>query len=532
MESIRLKYEDLWDRVCRAISPTSDDFRTKDKALGQQNQRQYDSFPMQAMDKFAAAIEGGLIPRTEMWTELSTGDNDLDEDHDVKLYLEDKNQLLWDERYSPRANFSSSAHEKILSLGSFGNGCFLVEARKGGGIFYKSIHISEIFIQKNREGFIDKVHRKFCLSTHDAIELFGPQTPERILKSKDAGRMSEKFEFLNCIMPQSDRDDMAIGMKSMPFVGHYVFLADKLLIRTDGYYEMPYIPSRYLVNSDEVYGQGPATKMLADISMLQEMRRTTIEAANISVDPPVLLHADDISDFDQMPGAHNYGALDDQGRPMAMAWNTGVNVGLGLDMISDVRRQIDDGFMGVYFRVLVENPQMTATQAMLIAQQQGQMTAPPIGRLQSEWLGPMIRRESGILYRQGKYGDMPDVLRQHFESTGKSLQIKYTSPLTRAARTGEAVGILRTFESLAPIAQIDPTVYDAFDAKEVARIVADANGVPARALKSPEDMKAQQEAEEQQAALGDVLTAAPIAAQTAKTLSEAQAMSRNNPVLN
>jgi len=101
--------------------------------------------------------------------------------------------------------------------------------------------------------------------------------------------------------------------------------------------------------------------------------------------------------------------------------------------------------------------------------------------------------------------------------------------MTRAAQAEEAVGILRAFETLAPIAQIDPEVYAEFDTKEVARIVAHVNGVPAKALKSPEVRAAEIAEQAQRQALGDVLTAAPIAAQTAQTLSQIAGASQNNP---
>ncbi len=532
MEAVRGNWESMWESVARMVLPRSDDFRSKHSPGVQRNQRQYDAFPMQALDKFAAAIESGLIPRTETWTALSTGDDDLDEQHEVKLYLDDHNKMLWDSRYSPKANFASQAHEKLLSLGAFGTGCMLVEPRTGGGVQYRSIHLSEVFIDESWQGVIDVVHRKFTLSARQAVQLFGPDTPEKVLARHNSGNHNDRFEFLHCVMPREDIDRTRMDAKGLPVAGYYVFPESQQIVKEEGYHEMPYIVSRYTVSIREKYGRGPAIQLMPDISMLQEMRRTTIEAANMAVDPPTLLPDDAISEFDLTPGARNYGAVDDQGRALAHPWNPGVDVRLGMDMITDVRNQIDDGFLGVYFRVLVDNPQMTATQAMLIAQQQGQMTAPPVGRLQTEWLGPMVRRESGILFRQGRHSDMPAVLRQHLESKGESLKIEYTSPLTRAARSGEAVSILRTFESLAPIAQIDPSVYAAFDTKEVARIVADVNGVPAKAMKSPEKLAAEQEAEEAQAMMGNVLEAAPIAAQTAKTMAEAQAMSQNAPALN
>lgn len=526
MEGMRGNWESMWEHVARLVLPRADDFRSKHSPGTQRNQQQYDAFPMQALSKFGAVLEAGLIPRTAMWHELSTGDDDLDEAHAVRLYLDELNQRLWDTRYNPRANFASQAHEYLIGLGSFGTGCMLVEARAGGGIMYKNIHLSEVFIRENWEGMIDTVHRKFEMTARQAVQTFKGDTPDKIMDKYNAGHGGEKFEFIHAVMPREDVDRNRLDAAGLPFQGVYIFSEGQQIIREDGYHEMPYIVSRYAVSSREVYGRSPAISLLPDISMLNEMRRTTIEAANMAVDPPVLLPDDVMSEFDLQPGSRNYGAADDQGRPLAHPWNTGVNVGLGLEMIGDTRGQIDDGFLGAMFRVLIENPQMTATQALLVAQQQGQMTAPVVGRQQSEWLGPMIRRESGILFRQGRHPEMPDEIREHLQNTRESLKIGYISPMVRAARSEEAVSILRTFETLAPIAQIDPTVYQQFDTLEVARIVADVNGVPAAALKSPERMEQEQEADQAQAALGAVLEAAPIAADTAKTLAEAQAASQ------
>lgn len=527
MEALRGNWESLWEGVAQLVLPRSDDFRKKHSPGTQRNQQQYDAFPMQALDKFAAAIEAGLMPRNALWHSLSTGDDELDENHEVKIYLEELNQLLWDTRYSPRANFASQAHENRINIGAFGTGAFLIESQEdGNGVQYKAIHLSELFIASNWMGLIDVVHRKFDLTARQAMQLFGKDTPEKIRHKFETGGVHEKFEFLHAVMPREDYDKEAVDDRGKRFVGVYIFVEGQQKVREEGYYEMPYTVSRYSVSIRENYGRSPAIQLLPDISMLNEMRRTTIEAANMAVDPPTLLYDDGISEFDLTPGARNYGALDEQGRPLAAPWNPGVNVGLGLEMISDTRNQIDDGFMGIYFRVLIENPQMTATQALLIAQQQGQMSAPVIGRLQTEWLGPMIRRESAILYRQGKHPQMPEILRERIASTGKGVNIEYVSPLTRAARSEEAVAILRTFETLAPIAQIDPTVYDQFDTKEVARIVSEVNGVPAKALKDPSQVEAEEDQQAAQAAMGAILDAAPVAADTAKTLAEAQAASQ------
>lgn len=526
MEATRGNWESMWEHVARLVLPRADDFRSKHSPGTQRNQHQYDAFPMLALDKFSAVIEAGLMPRTAMWHKLTTGDPEFDEQHDVRLYMDELNQRLWDTRYSPRANFASQAAELRTSLGAFGTGCMFVEARDGGGVRYKTVHLSEIFIRENWEGVIDTVHRKFELTARQAVQTFKDKTPQKIIDKYQSGASGDKFEFIHAVFPREDRDRSRVDEGGTPFVGMYLFEESKQIVREDPYHEMPYIVSRYAVSSREVYGRSPAIQLLPDISMLNEMRRTTIEAANMAVDPPVLLPDDAISEFDLTPGARNYGGTDENGQALAHPWNPQVDVRLGLEMMQDTRNQIDDGFLGATFRVLLENPSMTATQALLIAQQQGQMSAPVIGRLQSEWLGPLIRRESGILFRQGRHPEMPQALQDRLAGKGESLEIEYVSPMTRAARSEESISILRTFESLAPIAQIDPSVYQRFDTEAVAEIVADVNGVPERALKDPEQLEGEKEQQAAQQAIGNVLEAAPIAADTAKTLAEAQAASQ------
>jgi hypothetical protein len=531
MEDRRSNWEHLWKTVAKVVLPRMDSFDGDETPGSQRNQRQYDAFPAKALDRFAAVMEAGLMPRTNVWHRLSTGDTDLDSQSGVAEYMEDHNRLMWQTRYAPRANFSGQAHEVRLSLGAFGTGAMLVEPAPWGGIRYASIHLSEVFVSTNFWGEVDTVHRKFKIKARNALKMFGKDTPSKIVEAVEAGKGGKEFEFLHCVHPREDYDRNKIGPEGMPWRGVYIELGQKQIVRDEGYYEMPYIVSRYTTGAGEDYGRGPAITNLPDIMMLQEMRRTTIEAANMAVDVPRLMAADLLSEFDFRAGSNNYGALDENGNELVKPWNSGSRPDIGLDMMQDTRSQIDDGFLGVYFRVLLDNPNMTATQAMLIAQQQGQMTAPAVGRLQTEWLSPLLRRESGILYRQGKLPEMPQRLREHLEETKRPLEIEYISPLTLASRSEEAVSILRAFESMAPIAQIDPTIYRRFDIDGVADVIAEVNGVPAKAIKSKEDLESEKQAEQAANTAQQVLQAAPIAAETAKTIAETQNMSQNNPAL-
>jgi len=157
---------------------------------------------------------------------------------------------------------------------------------------------------------------------------------------------------------------------------------------------------------------------------------------------------------------------------------------------------------------------MTATEVLQRAQEKGALLAPTVGRQQSEMLGPLIEREVAILADQGLLPPVPEALQD------AEYKIEYVSPLSRAMKSEEGVGILRTLEMVQPIAAVDPSVMDNFDFDEITRVLSDVNGVPQRILKSPQDIEAQRQARAQQQQMQQMLDAAPQAADAALKVSQ------------
>ena len=78
---------------------------------------------------------------------------------------------------------------------------------------------------------------------------------------------------------------------------------------------------------------------------------------------------------------------------------------------------INDAFLVTLFQILTETPQMTATEALIRAQEKGAMIAPAMGRQQSEFLGPLINRELDLLSHSGMLPPAPDALRRKLHKT-------------------------------------------------------------------------------------------------------------------
>lgn len=519
LENDRTTFDAHWKEVAERVLPRQDEFLQKRTVEGdKRTEKIFDSTALLALDRAASAIDSLISPQTQIYHRLSPEDEGLVEDRAVKLYLDEVTKLLFRVRYRPMANFASQAHECYVTQMAFGTMAMFVDDHIGIGMRYKSIALSDMYIAENHAGIVDYWHRKIRMSARAAAQKWGERNLPEVVAKALIKEPFRKFDFIHCVKPNEEIKSGARDYRGMPFSSYYVSCEGKKLISEGGYRTAPYAVSRHVTSPNETYGRSPAMMVLPDIKMVNEMEKTIIRAAHKIVDPPLLLHGDGVlSAFNARPNALNYGGVDEQGRQLVVPMKTGSNLPIAVEMTEQKRKVINDAFYVTLFQILVQNPQMTATEALIRAQEKGQLLAPTVGRTQSEFFGPIIDRELDILAASGNLPPMPEKLRR----TGGGVKAVYTSPLARLRRAEDGVAIMRTIEALAPIAQVQPDVYDRFDPDKVLGELAEINGVPERVLRSMEEMTQLRDERKQAAQVQQVLEGANVAANAAKNLSKA-----------
>lgn len=532
MASSRGIWETHWREIAELILPRQDDFDVRRADGEKRTHKIYDATGALSLERFGAVMDSMLTPRGQRWHGLQVTDANLRNDKEVTAWMEEVTRILFAARYSVKANFSSQNSERNIALGAFGTAAMLIEDATASGTYlrYKSIHLAEIFIDENQHGVIDKVNRRFEYTARQAMQRWGKELPEQIRVAYEK-TPERKFEFIHCVAPNEEMQAGRADHRGMPFRSHYVSVTEKKLLSTKGYRTFPYSVSRYITAPKEIYGRSPAMLVLPDIKMLNEMSKSTIRQAQKVVEPPLLLTDDGVmSRISTRPNALNYGGIDPvTGNPNIRPLDTGGNVGLGLEMMEQRRDIIKDAFLVNLFQILEKNPRMTATEVLERSKEKGALLGPSIGRQQSEALGPMIERELDILQHAGALPPMPDAL---IEAEGE-YDIVYESPLNRAQHAEEGIGLLRTIEALGPLLQTtqDPqTIMRRFNMDEVVKGLAEINAVPQKWQHSDEELAAMDEQEAMQQQQAQMLEAALIAAQTAKTMAEAQSLSQGGQV--
>jgi hypothetical protein len=519
--SAQANFRNLWNTTAQFVMPAWDNF-IGDFAEGvNRNTRVFDSGPIVANERFAAAMEAILTPRNSIWHKMTTGDEELDEDPEVARWLDQVNKIMFACRYHPEANFASQTDECYLSLGAFGNDILFTDEVPGRHVRYRALPMSEICWSLNHAGNVDTLYRKFRYSAKQAVQHWGRENvPAAVARAYSSADPYQELEFLHAIRPNDDHIPGAFGDKGKRFECYYIFLGDSSVIERSGYATFPCAIGRYRVAPREHYGRGPAISALPDIRTSNEMIKTELRVGQKALDPPVLLAEDSvISPFNQRPGAANYGMVSADGRALAIPFESKGRFDVGEKLHERVDGAIKDTFLNTLFQILVQNPNMTATEALLRAQEKGELIAPAMGRQQSEFLGNLVTREYNLLLTANQFPPMPVKLAK----SGRGCVPHYTSPMARAMRAEEGTAIMNTVADLAQMANLDKTVLFLMDFHDAGREMAAIRGCPAKLLRTEEQVQDLLEQASQQAQQNDAAQQAPqVAAGVQKLASAAQ----------
>lgn len=517
LEHQRSTWTEHWQDVAQFVLQRQDDFYGTRKPGEKRTERVYDSVAPMAAEKCATLIESVATPRDMRWHGLQPMDKELRGDRSIQQTFEEATDLLFMRRYSGGGNFATQWAETLLSMVCFGTGVMLVEDAPGRGLSYKSTHLGEHYLMENPWGEIDTDYRKFRMRGHQAIRFYN-DAPSELLQKWEKGK-NEWFWFVHCVKPNPDYVPGAFGDRQK-YLSQHVSEDHAVLLRTGGYRTFPYVIVRYVTAPNEVYGRGPAMIALPEIKMLNRMRRSDLRARNLAVAPPILTaNESSVRRVNLKENAINFGALDANGNQLIVPWQSGARIDLSNDSIQQSHQIINDGFLIRLFQILVETPQMTATEVMERRQDKASLLAPTMGRIQSEGLSRLIERELDILAVRGELPEHPRL--ENF-----AYEVEYTSPISRMLKAENALSVQRTVDAVVPIAQIDPSVLDAFNWDEYAKIIAEANNAPARLFFSEEEMEAKRKAQQEQQMMQMASQMAPEFAGAAKDLAQAQSYGR------
>ena len=510
LESVRQTWEDHWQEILDYVMPRKADVTFVRSRGEKRTEVLYDSTAITANNLLAASLQGTLTSASLPWFHLKLRDTELNQNRDVQLWLEDAAKRMYE--IFNESNFNTEVHELYLDLVSIGTGAIFVEEGSKGfdkeGIHFNCLHIAEYFIQENINGKVDTLYRKYKLTARQAIQEFGEENVgEKILESVKE-KPDKEFNFIHAVEPTEDYE-RAVGKSNtkLPVHSCHVCTEDKMVVRTGGYNEFPYLVPRWSKATGEIFGRSPSYNALPDIKTLNKAVEIGLKAWAKAIDPPLLVQDDGVIGRVRMtPAGITVVRHDGAIKPLQIGSNW---------QITDMKEnQLRTSIRQAYYSdqlQLQDGPQMTATEVQVRYELMQRLLGPTLGRFQTEFLNPLIERTFGIMLRAGGLLPEPEIIQ------GQKIDVEYVGPLARSQRMEESVAIDRLYELAMNVVQIDPSIMDNINHDEAIRLRGDLLGVPKIILRARDEVEelreqrqqaqqAQQQAEQQQQAAQAALT--------------------------
>lgn len=474
-------------------------------------QRNYDSTHITALERFAAAGVAITTPEQSDYIMPRFLDEDLMKLRSVKLWCEYAGRRLYAIRHANHTGFGISVNEDWDQLGRYGTSAVWQQATPYG-LVYRTLHLSETYIDVDFSGRVNRVHRKFERTAAQLAELFGEEALTQ--KMRDAlrpvgGDPNRKFEILHVVCPNTKWDRERMDHNRFPIADRYLAMDEKVYLQRRGYFTMPISVSRHMTSAGEIYGRSPAFKVMPNIQGVNAMKLTTLRAAHKAVDP-ALLFADDqgATSLSTKPGGMNPGLVDESGRAMVQRMPGGENgIPYALEMIQDEQSTVRTAFLEEFYATLTDpNSRMTTTEVLERIAKQGVLVRPFASRYATEKQHPMTQRDLDLALRAQQIDPFPPEVLE----AGAWPVMDYENPLAQMARAEAVQKDLRGIEALVPLVNFDQSVTDVVDVDAMARNVLMDIGVRPSSMRSPEDVaarRAQREEAEQAAISAELLKA-------------------------
>lgn len=495
---------DQLDMIGRVYQPNRQGFR------GQTNDQWnlhglFNSTTLTAASNATASLYSTLCNPANRWFQASSGDPDLDEFHSVKEWNDIVGRRMLASFGPAVSNFYQSAVIWVADNVVMGTGIMVSDEgqAQGGGrkIIDTCVGLADAVFGVDAWGLVDELIVERRLTPVQAARFYGAENlPEVIREKAIAGKQNEKQCYLQAIQPNDDFTPGKLGVKGKPYVSTHVAVEGRAVTRQGGMSEQNFAVPRWFTDSQNPWGSGLGYLNLASAVKLQVQERDNLQAGALAARPPIGTTGSKAlrRDAKLAPGKFLHGAVSHTGQQLVRPIFTHQGLPVTIDMVRATKEEVENGWHAALLS-LVGRTGLGNLEVIERTEERLRLLAPFLGRIQTEGLTPILERRFAMLWRAGQLPPPPKELK------GQPLMMKFTSVAAMAQKAQEGVAVSRLLEDTYKLAASHPdpqSVWDNVDVDGSYQVLAEARGVPARAIRSREEKEAIRKgrAEQEQAA--------------------------------
>lgn len=538
-------YKARCQRMAPYIAPSR--LGSLQQSTGQpQNLGVYDSTTMQAAELMAMFIAGHIINPSQRWFDYEMEQPEMNKIDSVREWNEECRDITL--KHCSSSMFYAEGPESFIDYAGFGTGFLLAEESpqpsnlnlKGfRGFYFNAEKTGSFLIQDGANGLVDTAFRRFELTARVAEDRWGKAAlSEKIRSTLEAGKGDESFKFVHAIYPRPKGEQYGLAGKGMPWASCWVEYETKHIVLETGYRKFPAAVPRYQRTPGEVTGRGRGDLAFPDTWTLNSAKRMGLEDWALKIRPPIMhSHNSVIGTLRMIPGAPT--PINTQGqdiRHAIMPWETGSHPEVSQINEENLRKTIRSIFYVDQILALMEvqKSEMTAFEFAKKIELLFRILGPVYGRMEWEYLFRIVDIMWDLLYHAGAFPPPPPEIQQ----TNGRISMQFHNPIAKAQRSGDAEALTLALNDLGGLAQIFPQVFDRLDPQETADGIFDIRGLPAKWLRSDEQLKRyqaeKQKQQEQELAMqqaGQLADAAGKGAPMAKVLADSKNKNGGAPAM-
>lgn len=381
--------------------------------------RIFDETAVVGIQEFASRLQAAMIPTFGRWMHLKSGvEIPLDLSPRIDKELDDITNYIFEVLHN--SNFNQEVHEAFMDC-AIGTGCLLVnEGTASNPIVFNSIPLPHITLNSGPDNRIDCIYRKRFMHINDIKVLYPKAELDEQLIAIMANQPNQKVTVIEGTM----RNYSDVNKEVYDYVVcvqdyENIILQDQF----EGAGSNPFITFRWNKASGEVYGRGPVFNAMAAIKTTNLTVELILENAQMNISGIYQLEDDGVINTDNIalvPGTIIPVAPGSRGlQPINGAGRFDVAQLVLDDMRNNIRKALYMDTLGP-----TKGTPMSATEVAERMADLSRQIGSSFGRLQSEFIQPLVKRIIYILKKQGKI-TIPSL-------DNKEIKIIPESPLSRA----------------------------------------------------------------------------------------------------
>ena len=283
LKSDRVNFDNMFQDLHNFYYVESDNITTK-KARGSEITKLLDTTSLDAVDIAAAGLSNYLTPESSKWLFLEHPNPELRDNKEVQNWMHDAaDELLY--TFS-RSNFYNQMPIFYKSSLVYGTASLVTERDPYDNLRFYNLPINKHWLTEDARERPNAYYIQYEYTAEQAYSRFGDAVGRDVMEIYQSGaNENKKFKYLCYIGQRNVYDPDKLDKRNMPIRMCWVDVANKKILKEDGFRAIPCVSHRFYKVAQEVYGYSPAMKALPHARLLNAMTDTVLRAAMKQTDP-------------------------------------------------------------------------------------------------------------------------------------------------------------------------------------------------------------------------------------------------------